>query len=308
MARIWIQLDDPAAAAGTGRILEAEGHQVVIGQDSGEEPLDQAQRAVRLLESKPDVAVVGYQAEDALSVKVMQETRTRDPYLKFIFVLSGPVEPEHLVMAVNEGAAAFLTAALSSGALLNFVARAEAKKKREMDRDAEVDRCRDIIEKEKVCSLEQASQIARNRRLLQASQRLINHLLAASIPRNPRVVLLVSDSTFQLDLFRKSLEDHNFRVVTAANGSKGLEAAREHHPRIIVSDLEMPGLSGLELCRAVKNDETLSPNHFIVFTANERRMDEILRPENKVDDCLIKPSRSEDYQAFVARVALGIMV
>ena len=55
-------------------------------------------------------------------------------------------------------------------------------------------------------------------------------------------VLLITDSAYQLDRFRKILVDHNFQVLSAKNGTQGLETARIEHPRIIVSDLEMPGL------------------------------------------------------------------
>ena len=120
-------------------------------------------------------------------------------------------------------------------------------------------------------------------------------------------VLLVSDSAYQLDLFRKHLEDLNFEVIMAGDGRQGLEKARLEHPRIIVSDLEMPGLNGVELCLAVKNDESLGPNHFIICTANQGRVLEVLKPENKVDDCLVKPGQGDEFQAFTARVALGLL-
>ena len=85
-------------------------------------------------------------------------------------------------------------------------------------------------------------------------------------------VLVVSDSAYQVDVFRHALEGANFHVSVAGDGRAGLEAIRRENPRIIISDLEMPGMNGIELCRAVKRETGIAPNHFIICTANEKKV------------------------------------
>ena len=168
-------------------------------------------------------------------------------------------------------------------------------------------RCRDMAEKEKVCSMERSVEISKNKRRLTLAYRLINHLLSNIRPAGKKwKILLVSDSTYQVDRIRQALENLNFEVVTAPNGKAGLEKALEIHPRIIVSDLEMPEFNGLEFCRAVKNQEKLAPNYFIISTANADRVEESLKPEYKVDDVLIKPSRADEFQEYTAPGRHGV--
>ncbi|MEW5723864.1 MAG: response regulator [Thermodesulfobacteriota bacterium] len=308
MARILVGVGSPEAARIVRETLEEEGHEVLAANLAGAASGGPSRLAEAFLARDPDLVVADYLVEDALSVKAMQESLGRSPFLKFIFVLDRDPGLVHLVLALNEGATALLVPPLSRSALANYVARGLNRRREEITRSTELDRCRHVIEKEKACTLEQADELSQTHRRLRQSYRLINHLLATvGTGRKEFKVLLVSDSTFQVDLFRRPLEDHNFQVLSAPDGQKGLETAQREKPRIIVSDLEMPGLNGLELCRAVKNDQTLAPNHFIVCTANQNKIPDVLKPENMVDDCLLKPGRPEDFQEFLARVALGLL-
>ncbi|MBU2549462.1 MAG: response regulator, partial [Proteobacteria bacterium] len=227
----------------------------------------------------------------------------------FILILNEPVGAEHLILALNEGAMAVINAPVKPETLLNYVGRGLAAQKEDKARSEDLERLQRVADHEKSCSDEQAMEVGRCKRQLRLNYRLINRLMTT--PRaaiGQTRVLLVSDSAYQLELFQKHLENAGLTVLTAPDGLKGLDEARASRPRIIVSDLEMPGLGGLELCREIKNDEALAPNHFIICTASEDKIEDVLKPEHKVDDCLVKPSRPEQFEEFTARVALGLLV
>lgn len=304
MARILVRVSSNDTAATVKSFLESEGHEVVA--DPTAQSQDIRKLAEEIVLNRPDLAIMDYVAEDALSVKAMQQVHAKSAFMGFIFLFNENPGYEHAIMALNEGAGALLTVPVSQGALANYVARALARRQEEMTKAEELQRYRELSDKEKAWSMEQATQVHALKSTLNWTYRTINHILAVANFRPKPVVLLVSDSAYQVELLRKHLEEHNFNVVTASDGEKGLETARAEKPRVIVADLEMPGLNGVELCRAVKNDESLSPNHFIISTASRDKMEMARRPENKVDDCLRKPTRAEEFQEFVARVAMGL--
>jgi CheY-like chemotaxis protein len=305
MSRILVWTAEPSAAEVLQGILAKADHALSF-VDSGRE-MGVLELVETIVSAAPELAVMDYLPTDSFSVKVMQQCRGRGDFIKFIFLVRLEVGLDHLVLAVNEGAGALLTIPIREEALLNYVNRALTQRKAEKAQEEQLARCEQLMAKERNGAAEQSAELSQLKRSQSLNHRLINHLLATTTARKKPKVLLVSDSTYQLDLFRKHLEDLNFQVATAADGAQGLEKARQEHPRIIVSDLEMPGLNGIELCLAVKNDETMGPNHFIICTANEGRIREVLKPENKVDDCLVKPGKGDEFQAFTARVALGLL-
>lgn len=307
MARVLVRISPEDAAQRLSSLLLSSKYEVHTGPGY-DQAGDPAAAAQDILAKNPVLVIMDYLSDDAWSVKAMQITASHNPLIKFIFVAQPQLPPAHMVMALNEGAAAILTAPISSEALNTYVARTVARRKEELLRAEEMDRYQKLVDREKACSLGQAEELSRQKHLMRDYARLINLLLATGGAKTKRKVLLVTDSAFQAERFRKYLEDLNFQVVSAADGIKGLETARIEHPQIIVSDLEMPGLNGLELCQAVKNDDKIGPNHFIICTANQAKIKEVLKPEYKVDDCLLKPGQPEEFQEFTARVALGMLL
>lgn len=79
-------------------------------------------------------------------------------------------------------------------------------------------------------------------------------------------ILIVEDSPIQAKLLQRALEEQGYRVAMAKDGAEGLEAARRHRPALIVSDVNMPVMSGFELCHAVRQDETLRGTTVILLT------------------------------------------
>jgi len=176
----------------------------------------------------------------------------------FIFI-EGPelkITREEILMVLNEGGHAFLTADFQPAALSNYVERAlvgpgrlRPRARAPHDTDAAIQ------------ILEEALGQTRARSL--GFQKLVALLLSTPLSAQNRKVLVVSDSPYQLEMLKKTLEDHNFQVLTAGNPSDGLNVAQNENPRIIVSDLELEGQTGLELCQTVKFTHKICPCHFV---------------------------------------------
>ncbi len=96
----------------------------------------------------------------------------------------------------------------------------------------------------------------------------------SSTPQTARRVLLVDDDPVQLKLYRLQLEERGFVVRTAGNAAQALGAARDETPDAIVSDLIMPGMDGMELCRTIRHDPELAHVPFILTTASGSSVEE----------------------------------
>ncbi|HMH22211.1 MAG TPA: two-component regulator propeller domain-containing protein [Puia sp.] len=85
-------------------------------------------------------------------------------------------------------------------------------------------------------------------------------------PSQPESILLVEDNA-ELRQFLKESLSTQYKVMEAADGEAGLASARETSPGLIISDVIMPGMNGIELCRAIKQDIDTSHIPFIMLTA-----------------------------------------
>jgi DNA-binding response OmpR family regulator len=75
----------------------------------------------------------------------------------------------------------------------------------------------------------------------------------STLPAALRSALVVDDSPFFRAFVKKQLAQHDFEVLEAADGEQALEIAMDHHPWLIITDMRMPRLSGLEFCRQVRS-------------------------------------------------------
>jgi DNA-binding response OmpR family regulator len=99
-------------------------------------------------------------------------------------------------------------------------------------------------------------------------------------------VLLVEDETSLLSSLSYYLRSNGFRVTTALDGRAGLRAAQEEHPDIVVLDLMLPKMDGLEVCRRVRAESEVP---IIILTARSEEMDRVVGLELGADDYLTKP-------------------
>lgn len=102
------------------------------------------------------------------------------------------------------------------------------------------------------------------------------------------LVLVVEDNESIRDYIESSLSDR-FRLIVAVNGKEGLDAARAHIPDIIVSDIMMPEMDGIELCRHIKENMTTSHIPVVLLTAKDSIRDKEEGYESGADSYLTKP-------------------
>lgn len=78
-----------------------------------------------------------------------------------------------------------------------------------------------------------------------------------------RTILLVDDEPGLLELLKEGLEDFNFFVVCASNGSEALEMMKKHSVDCLITDIKMPGMSGIELVTILRESRPTIPVFFI---------------------------------------------
>jgi two-component system alkaline phosphatase synthesis response regulator PhoP len=102
-------------------------------------------------------------------------------------------------------------------------------------------------------------------------------------------ILIVEDEEDILELVKYNLAKEGYRVTGAASGEVGLKAARSSLPDLIVLDLMLPGIDGLEVCKILKNDSKTQHIPVIMLTAKSEDSDIITGLEIGADDYLAKP-------------------
>ncbi|CAF0695921.1 response regulator transcription factor [Candidatus Methylacidithermus pantelleriae] len=104
-----------------------------------------------------------------------------------------------------------------------------------------------------------------------------------------RKILVVEDEPDVLALIRMTLEAQSFRVAEARSGSAALEQIRRHPPDLVVLDLMLPEMSGLEVCRSVRADPLRNRLPILVLTAKGEEVDRVVGFEVGADDYVTKP-------------------
>lgn len=84
-----------------------------------------------------------------------------------------------------------------------------------------------------------------------------------------KTILLVEDSITQAESIRAILEQNGMNVICAYNGLNGLRKAQEIHPDLIVMDVNMPGLNGFQVIRALKNDPQTADIPIVMLTSKD---------------------------------------
>ena len=105
-------------------------------------------------------------------------------------------------------------------------------------------------------------------------------------------ILVVDDEQDILELIRHSLNKEGYEVYVAANGQQGVDKARKVKPHLILMDVMMPVMDGMEACRQLKEDPETSEIAIIFLTARSEEFAELAGFEAGADDYISKPIRS----------------
>jgi len=114
-----------------------------------------------------------------------------------------------------------------------------------------------------------------------------------------RKVLVVDDDVKTVELVKLYLNRDGYRVLTAYDGVEGLRLARESHPDLIVLDIMLPGIDGLEICRTLREESDVP---IIMLTARTTDDDRLAGLDLGADDYVTKPFSPRELAARVRAV------
>ena len=112
-------------------------------------------------------------------------------------------------------------------------------------------------------------------------------------------LLVIEDDPDIVELLRYNLEREGFRVLVATDGERGLADAERLRPDLVLLDLMLPGLDGLEVCRRLRTEDATRGIPVLILTAKGEEADVVIGLEMGADDYLTKPFSPRE---LVARV------
>lgn len=304
MADIVLAGEALDALGGMRDILERAGEAV----ERVEMDITNPAFAARLGDRSAGVIVSRFHEGDLASIKAMQSIRVNKPFLSFIFISDKDIPAPVLTLMFNEGAYGALSEPLSEPSAARLVKQAIKKSRWSLDEAGlkeELKRSSEALRKDVE---------AGNRKIARLEARVgslarLCHFLLSDRSFRPKTVktLFVSDSAYQRGLIEERFARIGFQVKGAESVEGALREIKNFKPDIVVSDLELPGMSGLDLAREVKGGAGYPPVYFVILTAGADRADSVLAPGAMVDDLVIKPSGEDDYGRVVAEISLGIL-
>jgi two-component system phosphate regulon response regulator PhoB len=102
-------------------------------------------------------------------------------------------------------------------------------------------------------------------------------------------ILVIEDDADIREVIEYNLKREGYRVVSAENGERGIERARRDNPELVILDLMLPGMDGVELCRRLKQDPVTRGIAVIMVTAKDAETDQVLGLGVGADDYVPKP-------------------
>jgi DNA-binding response OmpR family regulator len=104
-----------------------------------------------------------------------------------------------------------------------------------------------------------------------------------------RKILVVDDEAVLVETIAYNLEQSGYQVITAADGVSALEVARKESPDLIVLDVMLPGMDGVEVCRQLRREDRTATVPIIMLTAKGDEIDKVVGLEVGADDYVTKP-------------------
>lgn len=114
-----------------------------------------------------------------------------------------------------------------------------------------------------------------------------------------QLVLAIDDEPEMLKLIKSELREHSFRVLTAAGGHEGLNLAEKHRPDLVILDMVMPDMTGIEVFRDLRERSSVP---VIMLSARQRDMDKVRGLELGADDYIGKPFSPDELRARIRAI------
>ena len=118
-----------------------------------------------------------------------------------------------------------------------------------------------------------------------------------------KIILIIEDEKDIVELIAFNLEVEGYKVLKAYEGYEGLEMAKKERPNLIILDLMLPGIQGLEICKMIRSNSITATIPIIILTAKSDPLDKILGLEIGADDYMTKPFHVRE---LIARVRAAL--
>lgn len=120
--------------------------------------------------------------------------------------------------------------------------------------------------------------------------------MASDAKLDRKTILVVEDEDNLLEPLRYNLEREGYRVVTASDGGEGLESARQESPDLVILDIMLPTMDGIQVCRILRSESAVP---ILMLTAKGEELDKVLGLEMGADDYMTKPFSMRELMARV---------
>ena len=117
----------------------------------------------------------------------------------------------------------------------------------------------------------------------------------------PKTILVVEDNELNMKLFHDLLEAHGYSILQTRDGMEALKLARQHKPDLILMDIQLPEVSGLEVTKWIKEDDDLKSIPIIAVTAFAMKGDEEKIREGGCEAYIAKPISVANFLETVQR-------
>ncbi|MBD2678058.1 MULTISPECIES: PleD family two-component system response regulator [Nostoc] len=115
-------------------------------------------------------------------------------------------------------------------------------------------------------------------------------------------ILVVEDSRQELELISCYLRDKGYNVIKATSAKEALEIVLEEKPDAIVTDVEMPGMSGFELCRVLKTNPTNQKRPIVICSSKNQAIQHLWAKKQGADAYITKPYTPEQLVSVIESV------
>ena len=112
-------------------------------------------------------------------------------------------------------------------------------------------------------------------------------------------ILIIEDESDIGELLEYNLQKEGYDTILANNGESGLEIARKEKPNLLILDLMLPGIDGLDVCRLIKSDSDIKDISIVMLTALGQEEDIVKGLESGADDYITKPF---SFKVLIARI------